>query len=93
MTWEAPVAFATQTTIAQPCPGCLCGLKAERCRFSSTVRGPGDTKKLLFFFSFSYWLFIPLRLMQIADQGKKLNVCPPPLKLLISLFPRSVTFH
>lgn len=36
---------------------------------------------------------IPLRLMQIAYQNKKLNILPSPLKLLISLFPRSVTFY
>lgn len=36
---------------------------------------------------------IPLRFMQMAAQGKELSACPSPLKLLISLFPRSVAFH
>lgn len=55
----------------------------------STVPGPWTVDIVIFLLLLLP--LIPLRFIQIADQGRKLNGCPSPMKLLVSLFPGGVT--
>ena len=73
-------------------PGLPMRVKREKSWLSKQRAWPRRRRDLVIFLLFPLQV-IPLRLMQIADPGKKLSVCPLPLQLLISLFPHGVTFH